>query len=259
MGAQYKSLLFYCNSRWLSKGNVVARVYDLREESALFLEEKNQEIAEYFRSETFLLKLAYLSDIFEKFNLLNISTQGYYTNIPVVSDKVNAFVSKIGLWISKIEERNLDMFPNLSVFIEEMEINETGIEQCIREHLINLQSSFSKYFPEKMNVKYSWIIDPFREVSSPNNDFSLEEEENYIDLTSDTSLKLRFRRDSLTEFLVGVGEEYPHLSKKAINNLLCFTTSYLCKTGFSGVAALKTKYRSIMNIESDLRVATSKL
>jgi hypothetical protein len=96
MGAQFKSLLFYCNSRWLSRGNVVVHVYDLREELALFLEE-NQEIAEYFRSETFLLKLAYLNDLFEKFNLLNTSMHGYDTNILVVSDKVNAFVRKRGL------------------------------------------------------------------------------------------------------------------------------------------------------------------
>jgi hypothetical protein len=139
----------------------VARVYDLREELALFLEEENQEIAEYFRSETSLLKLAYLSDIFEKFNLLNTSMQGYDTNILIVSDKVNAFVRKLGLWISKIEKRNLDMFPKLNAFIEDnnMEISEIGKEQCIREHLINLQSSFSKYFPEKMNDKYSWIRD----------------------------------------------------------------------------------------------------
>jgi hypothetical protein len=47
IGAQYKSLLFYCNSRWLSRGNVVAHVYDLREELGLFLEEENQEIVEY--------------------------------------------------------------------------------------------------------------------------------------------------------------------------------------------------------------------
>jgi hypothetical protein len=185
--------------------------------------------------------------------------QGYDTKILVVSDKVNAFVRKIGLWISKIEERNLVMFPKLNAFIEDnnMEISETGIERCIREHFINLQSSFSTYFPEKMNDKYSWNRDPFHEVSLPNNDFSLEEEENYIDLTSDTSLKLKFRRESLTEFWVGVGEKYPHLSKKAINILLPFATSYLCETGFSGVAALKTKYCSMLTIESDLRVVIS--
>jgi hypothetical protein len=179
----------------------------LRQELALFLEEESQEIAEYFRSETFLLKLACLSDILENFNLLNTSMQEHDTNILVVSDKVNAFVGKIGLCIIKIEERDLDMFPKWSVFVEDniMEISQTGIERCIREHLINLQFSFSKYFPEKMNDKYSWIRDPLHEVSSRNNDFSLEEEENYIDLASDTFLKLRFRKESLTEFWAGVG------------------------------------------------------
>jgi hypothetical protein len=74
MGAKYQSLLFYCNSRWLSKGNVVVRVYNLGEE-VLFLEEETQAHAEYFRNEHFVSKLAYLSDIFEKFNTLNISMQ----------------------------------------------------------------------------------------------------------------------------------------------------------------------------------------
>jgi hypothetical protein len=59
MGAQYQSLMFYCNSRWLSRGNVVACVYNLRVAAALFLEEENQEHAEHFISE-----LAHLRDIF---------------------------------------------------------------------------------------------------------------------------------------------------------------------------------------------------
>jgi hypothetical protein len=51
---------------------------------------------------------------------------------------VNAFVRKIGFWISQIEERDLDMFPKLDAFRQDnnMEISETGIERCIREHLI---------------------------------------------------------------------------------------------------------------------------
>jgi hypothetical protein len=58
MGAQYQSLLFYSNSRWLSGGNV-ACVYGLPAAAALFLEEEYLVHAEHFIS-----KLAHLSDIF---------------------------------------------------------------------------------------------------------------------------------------------------------------------------------------------------
>ena len=30
LGAEHKNLLFYCNSRWLSKGKALSRVYKLR-------------------------------------------------------------------------------------------------------------------------------------------------------------------------------------------------------------------------------------
>jgi hypothetical protein len=58
---------------------------------------------------------------------------------------------------------------------------------------------------------------------------------------------------------VGIGGEFPHLSRKALNILLPFATSFLCETGFSAVAAIKTKYHSVMNLENDLRVFISKL
>jgi hypothetical protein len=56
MGAHYQSLLFYCNSRWRSNGNVVTHVYNLREEEARFLEEENLLHAGHFRSEHFVSK-----------------------------------------------------------------------------------------------------------------------------------------------------------------------------------------------------------
>jgi hypothetical protein len=48
MGAQYRPLLFYCNSRWLSREKVVARVYSLREGLSLFLQEENLLYAGHF-------------------------------------------------------------------------------------------------------------------------------------------------------------------------------------------------------------------
>jgi hypothetical protein len=39
MGAQYQSLLFYCNSRWLSRGNIVAYVYNMCGVAVFLIEE----------------------------------------------------------------------------------------------------------------------------------------------------------------------------------------------------------------------------
>jgi hypothetical protein len=54
---------------------------------------------------------------------------------------------------------------------------------------------------------------------------------------------------------VGIGMEFPHLSRKALAILLPFVTSYPCENGFSAVAAIKSKYHSIMNLENYLIAA----
>jgi hypothetical protein len=69
-----------------------------------------------------------------------------------------------------------------------------------------------------------------------------------MDITPDFSLKVQFPRKSCIEFWVGMVGEFPHLSRKALNILLLFTTSYLCETGLSAEAAIKTKYCSMMNL-----------
>ncbi|GFW72853.1 protein FAM200B [Trichonephila clavipes] len=56
-----------------------------------------------------------------------------------------------------------------------------------------------------------------------------------------------------------VDDEFSELKTKAFRILLPFSTSYLCETGFSAVAALKAKYRSQLNIEKELRVSISNI
>jgi hypothetical protein len=55
MGAQYQSLLFYCNSYWLSREIVVVHVYSLREAVALSLDDENLVHAEYFAMNVWFL------------------------------------------------------------------------------------------------------------------------------------------------------------------------------------------------------------
>ena len=49
MGANYTSLLYYCEVRWLSRAKVIQRVLELKEEIAIFLDENHNEDANMFR------------------------------------------------------------------------------------------------------------------------------------------------------------------------------------------------------------------
>ncbi|XP_022162790.1 zinc finger BED domain-containing protein 5-like, partial [Myzus persicae] len=89
MGAEHTTLLFYCNSRWLSKGNVLSRVFELR-----------QELYSYLNGE------------------------GKETHILQLYDKIVAFFKKFNLWKRKLTEENgkTTCFPLLKYFLGENDL-----------------------------------------------------------------------------------------------------------------------------------------
>ena len=115
LGAEQSNLLFYCNARWLSKGKVLLRVYELRNEIFIFLNEENHALAITFENKVFLTQLAYLCDIFAKLNQLNISLQGKDTHVLQLHDKTTAFKRKLHLWKTDllINNEQCDSFPLL--------------------------------------------------------------------------------------------------------------------------------------------------
>ena len=86
MGSQHQSLLFYTAVRWLSRGKVFARLFELRHEISQFLLSQNShDLYALFENDRWIEKLAYLADIFEHLNELNIKMQGKNKNILMVS------------------------------------------------------------------------------------------------------------------------------------------------------------------------------
>jgi hypothetical protein len=105
---------------------MLKRLYELKEEIKILLNEKNSELLEKFCDLKFELQLAYLVDIFKHLNNLNLQFQGsgnktleFRANIFIFEDKIRAFVRKINLWINKIENNNYSEFQIIQIFIND--------------------------------------------------------------------------------------------------------------------------------------------
>jgi hypothetical protein len=52
---------------------------------------------------------------------------------------------------------------------------------------------------------------------------------------------------------------YPEVSNEAAKLLVQFSSTYLCESGFSALAYIKSKYRVRLDVENDLRCALSQM
>jgi len=71
MGSGHQNLLFHSEVRWLSRGEVLKILYELRKEVELFLIEKKSDLSHYFQDKKWVARLAYLSDIYPYTNEWN--------------------------------------------------------------------------------------------------------------------------------------------------------------------------------------------
>ena len=76
MGSIHVNLLLHTAVRCLSRGKVFVRVFEMRQEIYIFLNEQKHESASNFISAPWLCRLAYLADIFSQINHLNLIMQG---------------------------------------------------------------------------------------------------------------------------------------------------------------------------------------
>lgn len=258
MGALHKNLLFHTEVRWLSRGNVLCRLFELRAEMLIFLQDANPELAKFFADEEWLIQLAYLADLFSQINILNMSLQGPDKTILFAQDKVNAFAKKLTLWEKRVKKMNFENFALTNEFKEfvssvgDDSLDLTFFSLLVSTHLKALKIQLLDYIPTEDTSGVQWVLYPFKDNIVEKAEMDPNLHDKLIELSSDQSKKLLYESEFVDRFWLGVRNEYPELVSKAMKLLIPFATSYLCESGFSRMVSIKTKSRNRLSLENDM-------
>ncbi|XP_045109127.1 zinc finger BED domain-containing protein 5-like [Portunus trituberculatus] len=255
MDAAHETLLFHTAVRWLSKGNVVQRVFELREEISLFLRIQNkQDLLSAWSADSFEIRLAYLVDIFRQLNTLNLELQGKGSLIIDFVDKIKAFIRKMENWRRKVGMGNLAMLETVSEIVEKCD---AATQNLITQHLEALEGEFKRYFPDIQSLTSRLVRAPFTAAVTCIPDDNDDGQTELLTLQEDSGAKMKFETESLTVFWSSMAASYPNLCDLAFRHLLPFSSTYSCEAAFSQLLHIKTKYRNRLEVKHDLRCALS--
>ena len=140
MGSEHKKLLFHTEVRWLLRGKVLTRLFELRDKVMLFLH-PSDEVYDQVHDFQWLAKLAYLADVLSTLNAVNLALQGKAVTVFNVQDKIKAARLKMELWCGRLDRQEYDSFPTLAGFLLTTEEQLDGdTVAAFKEHLQGLHS-----------------------------------------------------------------------------------------------------------------------
>ena len=257
LDTEHQDLTYSSEVRWLSKGGMLRRFYELRNEVALFLKNKGRLMAE-MEDESWLCDLAFLVDITTRMNELNTKLQRKAQYASEMYGHIKGFMNKLRLWHAHIKNADLSHFPTLK---EIGMLPEKKTE--FADQLEKLLNEFSARFKDFRSHEHLFEIfsSPFHtEIDKAPTDIQME----LIDLQESTDLKAKYVEMNLGDFYRKFFDQdkFPNLRKFVASKMALFGSTYLCEQFFSKMGFIKSPYRSVItdeHLENGLRVASTSI
>ena len=218
------------------------RVYQLRDEIAIFLEQKNCNDAE-FRDQKWICNLAFLVDVTSHLNKLNMQLQGKCQLMHDMWGHIRSFTTKLRLWESQLETGNYAHFPIL------LQQHPTYSDQFVSE-VQYLRIEFLFHFGGIRSIDndiklFSVPFDVPVEVVQEQYQMEL------VELLCCDELKSKFHSSGvlLLDFYKHhfKCEKYPYLINHAKKMTSMFGSTNVCEQQFSCMKMTKSKLRTRLN------------
>ncbi|CAH2015113.1 unnamed protein product [Acanthoscelides obtectus] len=131
--------------------------------------------------------IAYLTDLFTKFNMVNLQLQGDSLNLIKAQSILSAFPARVNLMKQNIGRGEFSQFPNLSQTSCQADDVSTYVQ-----HLNALYSDFESRFEDILTMVIPpWIINPYGHIEETN--VIIQEE--LTELSTNEELKVQFKNE----------------------------------------------------------------
>ncbi|CAH2010341.1 unnamed protein product [Acanthoscelides obtectus] len=178
----FHQLLLHIEVRWLSKGLCLTRFFAPFKTILEFLDTKDKILKENLMKRK--TDIAYLTDLFTKFNMVNLQLQGDNLNLIKTKSILSAFRARVKLMKQNIGRGEFSQFPNLS----QASCQEDDVSTYV-QHLNALYSDFESRFEDILTmVLPPWIINPYGDIEETN--VIIQEE--LAELSKNEELKVQF-------------------------------------------------------------------
>jgi len=259
--AEYNDVVYHNHVRWLSRGKVLKRFFDLRKEIEMFMIDKGKPILE-LKDDNWLWDLAFLTDVTTHLNILNLKLQGPGKFIFDMYNSIKAFDAKLKLFINQIERSDFSHFENCQIFKNNTKsLCSTNRFVCM---LNKLQTDISSRFSDvKLHEKSLRLFENPFNIDEIDVDTSFQLE--LIELKTNSFYYDEFqtmkKNDILKFYSTLSHEDFPALRDILMKMATVFGSTYICEQIFSRMKQTKSVHRSRLtdeHLHSILRIGTTK-
>ncbi|XP_041442018.1 general transcription factor II-I repeat domain-containing protein 2-like [Xenopus laevis] len=246
-------VIYFSEVRWLSRGQMLKRFYDLRHEVKSFMVSKAKCVPE-LDDENWLTGLAFLVDLTSHLNDLNMRLQGKNQLINTMFQGITAFQTKLKLWEDQIKANN---FMHFNTLAKHVPVNTEKYAALLYDLIQEFEKRFQDFRENKQH--FAIFATPFSvDINMLPANFQME----CIELQSDFQLKEKFDHVSLLDFYRSYlpRDKYPSLHNHALFLSSLFGSTYICEQLFSRMKHTKSKIRTKLSdehLEYSLRIATT--